>query len=162
MGLACDLTRVGSLQWRSDMTAFTWVGVNTEHHPLSHQTGSAGADASLTKICTWNTTQFVYLLNLLKSYQDIGGTTLFDNTLVYWPNELATGKHKLKNVPIVMATGPGFTTADGQKLPTGRYLKYTGGTMDSGLLTRLGQIFGLPITNFGGEAWHHGPLPGLL
>ena len=46
MALACDLTRVASLQWRSSMTAFTWVNVNAEHHVLSHQTGSAGPDAS--------------------------------------------------------------------------------------------------------------------
>jgi len=161
MGLACDLTRVGSLQWRSDMTAFTWVGVNTEHHPLSHQTGNAGPDASLTKIVTWNTQQFAYLLGVLKSYQDVGGTTLLDNTIVYWPNELATGRHKLQDVPIVIATG-NFTTAAGQKLQTGRYLKYPAGTMDTGLLTRLGQFFGLQMDNFGGQQWHQGPLPNIV
>jgi hypothetical protein len=161
MALACDLTRVASLQWRSSMTAFPWINVSAEHHILSHQTGSSGPDASLTKICTWNTQQFAYLLGLLKASPDLGGTTLLDNTLVYWPNELATGRHKLTNVPIVIATGD-FTTAAGQKLPTGRYLKYPGGTMDSGLLTRLGQMFGLPITNFGGAQWHRGPLPNLL
>lgn len=161
MALACDLTRVASLQWRSSLTAFPWVNVNSEHHILSHQTGSAGADAALTKICTWNTEQFAYLLGLLKASPDLEGTTLLDNTLVYWPNELATGRHRLQNVPIVMATGD-FTTAAGQKLPTGRFLKYPGGTMDSGLLTRLGQMFGLPIDNFGGAQWHKGPLPNLL
>jgi hypothetical protein len=31
-----------------------------------------------------------------------------------------------------------------------------------GLLTRLGQMFGLQIDNFGGAQWHHGPLPNLL
>jgi hypothetical protein len=161
MGLACDLTRVASLQWRSSLTAFPWINVNSEHHVLSHQTGSAGADASLTKICTWHTEQFAYLLGLLKSAPDSDGTTLLDNTLVYWPNELANGRHKLQSVPIVIATGD-FTAASGQKLPTGRYLKYPGGTMDSGLLTRLGQIFGLPIDNFGGAQWHRGPLPNLM
>jgi hypothetical protein len=157
MALACDLTRVASLQWRSDMTSFTWVGVNNEHHGLSHSQGNAGTDAQLSKIVRWNTTQFAYLLGLLKSYSDIGGRTLLDNTLVYWPNELATGKHRLTGVPIVMATGD-FSTADGTKIPTGRYLKYSG-KMDTGLLTRLGQAFGLPMTNFGGEQWHQGPLP---
>jgi hypothetical protein len=33
--------------------------------------------------------------------------------------------------------------------------------MDSGLLTRVGQAFGLNITNFGGEQWHQGPLPNV-
>ena len=158
MALACDLTRVASLQWRSDMTSFTWVGVNNEHHGLSHSQGNPGTDAQLTKIVTWNTQQFAYLLGLLKSYQDVGGRTLLDNTLVYWPNELATGRHRLTGVPIVLATGD-FTTAGGAKIETGRYLKYGGGTMDTGLMTRLGMAFGLPMTNFGGEQWHQGPLP---
>jgi hypothetical protein len=26
-------------------------------------------------------------------------------------------------------------------------------------MTRLGMAFGLPMTNFGGEQWHQGPLP---
>jgi hypothetical protein len=160
MALACDLTRVASLQWRSDMQSFTWVGVNQEHHGLSHQQGSPGPDAQLTKIVTWNTQQFAYLLGLLKGYQDVGGRTLLDNTLVYWPNEIATGKHRLTSVPVVLATGD-FTTADGTKIPMGRYLKYPAGTMDTGMLTRLGQAFGLPITNFGGEPWHQGPLPNV-
>jgi hypothetical protein len=161
MALACDLTRVASLQWRSDAMSFTWVGVNNEHHGLSHQTGSAGADAQLTKIVTWNTEQFAYLVGLLKSFPDVGGTTLLDNTLVYWPNELAVGKHRLSHVPIVIATGK-FTTADGKRIETGRYLKYPSGTMDSGLLTRVGQAFGLPINNFGGAQWHQGALPNVF
>jgi hypothetical protein len=160
MALACDLTRVASLQWRSDATSFTWINVNNEHHGLSHQTGSAGADAQLTKIVTWNTEQFAYLVGLLKSLPDAGGTTLLDNTLVYWPNELAIGKHRLTHVPIVIATGA-FTTADEKRIETGRFLKYKGGTMDSGLLTRVGQAFGVAMNNFGGEQWHQGPLAGV-
>ena len=31
--------------------------------------------------------------------------SLLDNTLVYWANELATGRHRLTNVPLVLATG---------------------------------------------------------
>jgi len=160
MALACDLTRVASLQWRSDATAFTWVNVNSDHHGLSHQTGNAGVDAQLTRVVTWNTEQFAYLVGLLKSYPDAGGTTLLDHTLVYWPNELAQGRHRLTHVPIVMATG-NFTTPDGKKIETGRYLKYPSGTMDSGLLTRVGQAFGLAMTNFGGAQWHQGPLPNV-
>jgi hypothetical protein len=163
MALACDLTRVASLQWRSDMTAFTWVGVNTAHHDLSHQTGNASVDAQLTKICTWNTQQFAYLLGVLKSYQDVGGTTLLDNTLAFWVNELATGNHHLNNAPFLLASGVNtFAAASGKKLQTGRYLKYPSGTAHSGLLTVVGQMFGLTLTNFGDPMWHQGPLPNLL
>ena len=38
MALACDLTRVASLQWASTQTGkvFTWLGQNETHHQLSH------------------------------------------------------------------------------------------------------------------------------
>ena len=101
------------------------------------------------------------MLGLLQVVRGAAAAPCWTAPWCYWPNELANGRHRLQNVPIVIATGD-FTTASGQKLPTGRYLKYPGGTMDSGLLTRLGQMFGLPITNFGGAQWHHGPLPNLL
>ena len=98
------------------MTAFTWVNVNAEHHVLSHQTGSAGADASLTKICHLEHPAVRLPAGPAEVVPDVGGTTLLDNTLVYWPNELATGRHKLQNVPIVIATG-NFTTASGRSCP---------------------------------------------
>jgi hypothetical protein len=163
MALACDLTRVASLQWRTDMVVFSWLGVNNEHHNISHQTGNAGPDAQLTKIVTWYSEQFAYLLSTLKSFSDVGGTTLLDNTLVFWPNELATGNHHLNHAPFVLASGKNtFTAANGKKLQTGRYLNYKGGTSHSGLLTVIGNMFGLPLTNFGDPMFHQGPLPNLI
>ena len=42
--LACNRTRVASLQWSRSfsMVQHTWVGVNTGHHTLSHNTCAAG------------------------------------------------------------------------------------------------------------------------
>src|SRR4029434_5669040 len=53
LALACDLSRVVSLQWRSSYVPFTWMGVDIAHHDLSHQQGNAGADAKLTKVVQW-------------------------------------------------------------------------------------------------------------
>jgi hypothetical protein len=161
LALACDLTRVASLQWRSSVTAFSWVQVNQDHHGLSHQQGSAGVDTQLSKINKWFVEQMAYFLGRLQSFGDAGGTTLLDNTLCFWPNELATGPHRRTRAPYVIATG-GFTLPTGKKLETGRFLKYPTGTMHTGLLTSVGQAMGLPITNFGDPRWHKGPLPGLL
>jgi hypothetical protein len=161
LALACDLTRVASLQWRSSVTAFTWVNVNSEHHGLSHQQGSAGADAQLSRINKWFVDQAAYMLGRLKSFSDVGGTTLFDNTLFFWPNELATGRHRRTHAPYVFATG-NFPLPSGKRLETGRYLKYPAGTPHSSLLTTVGQMMGLNITNFGAQQWQKGPLTNVI
>src|SRR5205814_6759148 len=82
MALACDITRVASIQTRASLTSFTWVGVNTGQHALSHQQGSAGADAQLNKIEEWFAQQAAtWLIEGMKAIPDSDGRTLFDNTL---------------------------------------------------------------------------------
>jgi hypothetical protein len=159
MALACDITRVGSLQTRASLTSFTWLGVNGGQHAISHQQGSPGPDGQLNKIATWFCEQVVHVIKTLQSYPTSDGKTLFDNTLLFWANDLATGPHSRKRYPFLLATG-NFTLPDGKVLETGRYLKYPGGTSHNGLLTSIGRIMGLPITEFGGGG-NKGPLPGL-
>jgi hypothetical protein len=161
MAMACDITRVASIQWRSSDTAFTWVGVNGGHHNISHMQGGAGADASLVKIMTWFAGQVAYVLTQLKSYQEPDGASLLDSTLLYWVNELAVGFHKFNRVPYMLISGK-MPLGEGKTLQTGRYLKFPSGTYHTGLLTCIGQIMGLPINNFGASEWQRGPLPGVL
>ncbi len=160
MALACDITRVASMQWRSSDTSFTWAGVNGGHHNISHQQGGAGADASLVKIMDWFSQQAAYVLGQLKSFEEPGGS-LLDRTLFLWVNELATGSHKLNRAPYVLASGK-MPLPDGKTLETGRFLKFPGGTPHTGLLTVVGKIMGLPINNFGANEWQRGPLPGVI
>ncbi len=158
MALACDITRVGSIQTRASLTSFTWLGVNGGQHAISHQQGSSGPDGQLNKIATWFCEQVVYIIQQLQSYPTGDGKTLFDNTLLFWANDLGTGPHSRKRYPFLLATGD-FTLPDGKLLETGRYLKYPGGTAHNDLLTSVGRIMGLPITSFGNHG--KGPLPGL-
>jgi hypothetical protein len=160
MAMACDITRVASIQWRSSDTSFTWAGVTGGHHNLSHQQGSAGADASLVKIMDWFSQQVAYILGRLRSFEEPGGT-LLDSTLLFWVNELATGNHKLIRNPYLLATGK-LPLGQGKTLQTGRFLKYPDHTPHTGLLTCIGQIMGLDIQNFGATEWQRGPLPGVL
>jgi hypothetical protein len=161
LALACDLSRVVSLQWRSSYVPFTWVDVDIAHHDLSHQQGNAAADAKLTRIAQWFAGQAATVLERLAAIPDGEGRTLLDNTLFYWPNELATGTHRHTRSPFLMATG-NFTLPSGKPLETQRFLKYPSGTYHSGLLTVLANIMGLPITNFGAPQWQKGPLPGVI
>ena len=48
--MACDLTRVGVIEWEPGFSKIvhTWLGINKEHHGISHDT-SAGAIENLVK-----------------------------------------------------------------------------------------------------------------
>ena len=131
-----------------------------QRRPARHlaPAGQPGPDGQLNKIATWFCEQVVYIIQQLQSYPTGDGKTLFDNTLLFWANDLGTGPHSRKRYPFLLATGD-FTLPDGKLLETGRYLKYPGGTAHNDLLTSVGRIMGLPITNFGNHG--KGPLPGL-
>jgi Protein of unknown function (DUF1552) len=142
LALACDITRVASLQWTTAesqvvhaMLDLQYTGTK-EHHLLSHNetvtisqqtslnTDLAGANlvrADLAKINTWYAQQFGYLLGKLKGITEANGKTLLDNMLVLWTNELGTGGvHSYTNVPYVLAG-----SCQGAVQP-GRYIDYLG------------------------------------
>ena len=111
MALACDITRIASLQWSRSVsqTRFTWVGVNEGHHELSHRPDSeAAAQTNLTKINTWYAQQLATLITRLKAMPDGAGGSVFDGTLILWINELAKGNtHGRQNAGYVLAGSAG-------------------------------------------------------
>jgi hypothetical protein len=163
MALACDITRVAAIQTRASLTGFTWIpGVsNTGQHALSHQQGSAGADAQLNKIATWFTEQVAYILTMLKAFPDSNGKTLFDNTVLFYTNDLGKGTHSTQRYPVLLATGDYTLPLSGKPLETGRYLQYPGGTSLNDLLCSIGRIMGLDIKTFGNPSYSKGPLANL-
>jgi hypothetical protein len=159
LAFACDLTRVGGLQWISHNQVFSWLGVTQQHHPLSHSHGSAGVDAQLTKIVAWHAEQVAAFLTQLKSFPE-GEGTVFDNTLFFWTNEQSVGSHKFDRGPFLLASGK-FPLASGGTLQTGRYLKFPAGTPHSSILQAITMaIANVKMPVFGG--WDKGPLAGLL
>ena len=95
----------------------------------------------------------------LKATADVDGQTLFDNTLVFWANDLGRGTHARQRYPFLLASGK-FTLPDGKPLQTGRYLKYPGGTAHNDLLASVAKIMGVPNQGKFGQ-YGNGPLPGL-
>ncbi len=161
MALACDLTRVASLQWSRSISQvrFTWLGIPDGHHDLSHRSdGDTDAVNKLTQINTWYAQQMAGLIARLKATPDAGGGTLFDSTLVLWCNELAKGNtHSRQDAPYVLA-GTG-----GGPLVTGRFLNYEGqGLAHNDLLLSILNAMGIPDTTFGQASWCAGPLAGLV
>jgi hypothetical protein len=163
LAFACDITRIGGMQYNTHGVSFPWAGVTGgDHHALAHQQGSAGIDANLTKANAWFASQYGLVINKLKSYSEAGGGNVFDETLMLWTNELAIGPHKFDRGPFLLASG-GLTLPSGKKLETGRWLKYDN-FPHTGVLISMANMFGLNITKFGYDdpSWQKGPLPGLI
>ncbi len=154
--LACDLTRVASIQWSHSVGGGSIPGLAGDHHELSHAVdGDMVAKESLTKINTWYAQQFGYLLAKMKEVPEAGGT-LFDNSLVIWVNELAKGNsHSGQKALFVLAGHAGGA------LKTGRFLTYAPRTPHNNLLVSILNLMGVPATTFGLPAWCTGPLPRL-
>ncbi|HEV8548596.1 MAG TPA: DUF1552 domain-containing protein [Polyangiaceae bacterium] len=159
MALACDITRVASLQWSRSvsLTRFTWLGIDEAHHDLSHLgDDDAAAVDKLTRIEGWYASQLAGLIARLKAIPEGDGTVL-DNTLILFCSELAKGNtHSRQDAGYVLAGSAGGA------LKTGRFLRLDGTTPHNGLLISLLNAFDVPDRTFGKAEWSNGPLPGLL
>ncbi|MEY4545063.1 MAG: hypothetical protein RL685_1258 [Pseudomonadota bacterium] len=134
LALACDFTRVATLQFDrgSGGPTFRWNGMDHEynHHKLSHgkvkddcfgdSTANGCANVSgyedmLFNIDLWHQTQFARLLTKLDSYQEAGGRTVLDNSVILYTNELSDGKaHSFMDLPYILAGSAGGYFKQGQ------------------------------------------------
>jgi hypothetical protein len=166
MALACDITRVASIQFTNyDGPTFPWLnagipGAYSGWHQLIHRDGGnlPNRDAMAAAGFTWYATQVAQLLGALDAVDDGNGQTLLDNTLVLWISEFGDGSnHTLNNLPVVLGGGAGG------HLKTNQHLQFTGKTTND-LFTTLLNIFGGTDTTFGYTsqfALNHGPLAGV-
>jgi hypothetical protein len=157
--LACDRTRVATVQWSRSFSPIRhqWVGVREDHHTISHRTGATDI-RMLHNINRWYGERFAELVGMLASVKE-GEGTLLDNTLVVWGNEAATGNH---------ASSPGITLMAGRcggKIRTGangRLLDLQGYDW-SQLLITFAHAMGVPsLTKFGDLGMKDGDIPTLL
>lgn len=157
--LACDLTRVGVMQWTSGQgyTVADWLGIETGHHALSHDPPSNGTSRqALIDINHFFAGQMAELIDRMEAVDVGDGTSLMDHTVILWCNELGRGDtHTKTDIPYVLAGSAGGA------LKTGQYLTYDGAAHGE-LFTALANALGLPDTHFGVRDYCDGPLPGLL
>jgi hypothetical protein len=163
MAMACDVTRVGSLQFEMSVgqTQFTWVdpSISRGHHDMSHDADdNADTMAKLTKINVWYAQQFNYLISALAAIPEptAGGMgTMLDNTVIVWCNELSKGNiHSHSPQPFVLAGGAGGA------LQPGRFMQYNK-IQTNNLLVSLINMMGGTATTFGNPKYCTGPLQGL-
>ena len=87
--------------------------------------GASSNFANLVKFEAYLASQFVAIINLLKTFQDPddASKTLFDTTLLVWARDMGDAvEHNQKSMRFVLASGAGgyLKTA-----ANGRYLKFT-------------------------------------
>jgi len=153
LALACDLTRVVTLQWSTAESTIFFKDFNAhgEHHLMSHD--AKGNRDDLIKINTWYAQQFSDLLDKLKGQTDGDGSVL-DSSVVLWVNELSDGdSHNRRDLGWVMA-GKGNGA-----IRTGRSVQYKNTTTNQ-LFASLMTMFGAPTDHFGNTKFP-GTLSGL-
>lgn len=159
--LACDLSRVVTLQLGRRLMQHSWLGIPYEHHVLAHSNAPGHTTeeqrAMQAKIEHWYAQQFYYLLRKLDAIPDDNGGTLLDNTVIVWAHEQASGSsHSRKDHSYVVAGNCGGA------LPTGFRKDYRNakgeGAAHSGLLMTLAHAMGVEVNEFGDPDFSNGPL----
>lgn len=154
MAMACDLTRVGTIQWADSQANYSlpWLGLNDTHHGYQHDRGYN--PEAIRKIMNWHATQFAYLLDKMIAVQEAGGT-LLDNTVILWGTEIRhPNDHSQDNVPFMIA-GKG-----GGYFKPGRYVRASGRAHND-VLVSVQNAFGVPDASYGKPGYAKGPIPGL-
>jgi hypothetical protein len=159
--LACDLTRVGTMQW-SDSEAKFMLGflndgsgesLKDHHHGYQHDRGFQ--PGALEVIYSFYTENLAYLLQKLDSVQESNGS-LLDNSLVLAVSEIQMPEtHAQNNMPFILAGKAGG------RLNTQRWLKVPSQPHNN-LLVSILNLFGLPNTTFGHPDYCTGALSGLV
>jgi hypothetical protein len=133
---------------------FDFLGINEEHHYLSHFVRRPGADSvrRFNTITRWHVARFAYLIDRLSKIRE-GDGTLLDNTLLLFGSGLKHGDyHTANDLPVVLAGGGGGT------LKTGRWVRYPEPEPYANLLLSLLHRMGVDAPSFGSSTR---PLPGL-
>jgi hypothetical protein len=154
--LACDRTRVATLQWSRSFSPIvhSWVGVTRDHHTISHLSDPQSI-TDLQNLNHWYATKFADLLTQLDAVKE-GNGTLLDNTLVVWGNEARTGQHDASTVVFVTAGSLGG------KLKVGRFVDLTGYDWSQFLITIAQAMGATSVTSIGDLGMKGGDIPTLL
>jgi hypothetical protein len=168
MALACDLTRVVTLQWSASTNNRPYPFLNYDdgtglkpilgdEHVLGHEPDSnVHAWGKLAVIRRWYMEQLAYLLQKLDSVPE-GAGTMLDNTVVVWCSEIAKGNtHSHQDAPFLLCGGAGGAWQ------TNRLIDIPTSMPHNNLWVSLMNAMDVPGNTFGDPAHCTGPLSGLI
>ncbi len=159
LALTCGMTNVATFMFANadSWQYYPWIGVNEEHHTLSHGGDNDAANTEkLVQIAIWHGQQINYMLDKLAAATETDGSPMLDNSLLLWGNELGKGNtHTYKDIPWVLAGGVGGS------MRMGRFLNYNAQPHNN-LLVSIANAFGYSdVKTFGDPTVCTGALANL-
>lgn len=156
----CDLTRSATFMLQNAGSGYVYrflsvggTAITEGHHSLSHHGGNAFKNDCLEAIGRWEVEQFAKLARKLKAIQEPDGTSVLDNSALFFSSEIEDGdSHSHLNMPVLVLGKAGGA------LRTGQHLRYPEQPSVANLLVSVGQALGAPVTQFGDST---GALPGV-
>lgn len=143
----CDRTRVISFMAANagDNRSYGFLGHPNGHHQYSHHNDDPVNLAAIQAINTWEIEQLAYLLDRMAGITEADGTTLLDNSMVYFSSEIEDGNaHRHGNLPVLLA-GRG-----GGAIETGRHILHEDVPM-ANLFVGMLQGLDVPVDSFGDD-----------
>lgn len=148
LAMQCDLTRVITFMMANAGSGrgYNFLGVSGGHHEISHHGGSTSNFDKLTVIDTWEVQQLSYMLQRMKSVVEPDGSTLLDNSVLFFSSEISDGdRHNHTDMPIVLAGGGG-----GYFTP-GRHVVYDSERPVANLFISMLESVGVHVDAFGDD-----------
>lgn len=146
LAFQCDTTRVISFMLANagSNRSYEFLGVQGGHHEISHHQDLQENFDKLTIIDKWEVQQFTNLIAALDAVEEADGSTLLDNSLVFFSSEISDGNaHNHNDMPILLAgTGAGAITS-------GRHIVYPDDTSVAKLFISMLDATGVPTSSFG-------------
>jgi hypothetical protein len=163
LSLGCGITRVTSMMWgggESDEPA-TFMGMG-DWHGTSHGDPAGASGQKMIKMQAYFSDEFNYLVQKLKSYTDVDGKTVLDNSVLVLGTQNGTSTqvayakedHDRHNTPIILAG------SCGGHFKTGRVIDCNNANHNEVYLA-IAKAFGLPVTTIGDPKWNTNLLPPL-
>lgn len=153
MAFECDRTRAITFMLGQGLNSLDFhfltlpdgQTVNGTHHSLSHALGAGNNAAQYLEISRWQVRKFASLLGKLRDI-DEGGSTVLDNSIVYFGNGISSGSaHDHVNMPILVGGHGGGT------LSSGRHIHYGGAPPVANLFIALLNALDVPTASFGDD-----------
>jgi len=149
LAFQCDATRVISFMLANagSNRSYDFIGVSGGHHEISHHQDNPDNFGKLTVIDQWEVQQFANLLEQLDAVEDVDGTTLLDNSLLFFSSEISDGNaHNHNDMPILLA-GKG-----GGDISSGRHIAYNDEPSVAKLFVAMLNTVGVDVNEFGDDS----------
>ncbi len=157
MAFQCDLTRVITFMLGNagSTRSYNFLGIPDAHHEISHHQNSQTNFDKLQTINTFEVAQLAYLLDAMDRVEEENGSTLLDNSLVFFSSEISDGnRHNHDNLPVILAG-----SQRGQ-ITTDRHVRYDNDEPIADLFLSMLSSVGVEQDSFGDNST--GQLAGIL